>query len=496
MGTLDDGYCCVPKALDGARDTWCVPVRRSSSPREFSFRFPVPLPWGRRLDHRVSATKLLQLPLSFTQSGLLSPDEFTKRAAERGVWLRPEQLLELHRRRALVPLLRIVQRPRQASQVAVASGAANGYGQYRSPIALVVEAAHLGQLADAARGPFRPWDSGLPLKLHGRIHRYPSVFYSPYQLLALRAVDALAKEMRVERAADGKLRFDLAPLTSGDILALDGCRQLAVLLSALDAHYLPRILLTIDHADVWGSEDPEFDLEQRLQLFPIWPDSLATNAEQLLVQASFLDPLGRWFEVVRQAHPDSWSDLKGDARLAMDYRIAAEILLRALDDLGRRDLSIPPPRAGRAAPAILDDRLLPEPDRLEATLTERGLSPHPLLLLIVEGATEMLLMPRVLAQVFEQTVPKTLIELLDMKSIDRDLDLLVRHVATPRFSEGQQGDAVHLDRAPTRILIAVDPEKDYGTPSKQRKQRDKLVRRLHESLPATLRSNESFQELK
>ena len=31
----------------------------------------------------------------------------------------------------------------------------------------------------------------------------------------------------------------------------------------------------------------------------------------------------------------------------MDYRIAAEILLRALDDLGRTDLSTRPPRKGR-----------------------------------------------------------------------------------------------------------------------------------------------------
>jgi hypothetical protein len=35
---------------------------------------------------------------------------FSKRADERGVQVRPEHLLELHRRRALVPMFRIVQR--------------------------------------------------------------------------------------------------------------------------------------------------------------------------------------------------------------------------------------------------------------------------------------------------------------------------------------------------------------------------------------------------
>ena len=54
--------------------------------------------------------------------------------------------------------------------------------------------------------------------------------------------------------------------------------------------------------------------------------------------------LGQFYELIRQAHPSTWAGLRGDALLAMDYRIAAEILLRALDDLGRSDLSTRPPR--------------------------------------------------------------------------------------------------------------------------------------------------------
>jgi hypothetical protein len=46
--------------------------------------------------------------------------------------------------------------------------------------------------------------------------------------------------------------------------------------------------------------------------------------------------------------------------------------------------------------AVLDDRLLAEPGDLEGALADRGLSPHPALLLVLEGETEMLLMPRVL----------------------------------------------------------------------------------------------------
>jgi hypothetical protein len=74
-------------------------------------------------------------PAAFTQNELLSPDEFVKRAGERGVQLRAEHLLELHRRRALVPLLRITQHPPKSSEVvAIPATAANAYHQFRSPM--------------------------------------------------------------------------------------------------------------------------------------------------------------------------------------------------------------------------------------------------------------------------------------------------------------------------------------------------------------------------
>jgi hypothetical protein len=143
------------------------------------------MPWGRPLDHAVGSLDLLQLPLAFTQNALLSPDEFIERAAARGVGILPAQLRELHRQHALVPMLRIVQRPSKgALTVPVAASASEGYGQYRSNIALVVAAASAGILTDPASAPYRSWENGLPLRTHGGVRRYPSVFYSPYQLLS------------------------------------------------------------------------------------------------------------------------------------------------------------------------------------------------------------------------------------------------------------------------------------------------------------------------
>jgi len=457
----------------------------------------LPMPWGQALVHPVEPCQLLSLPLAFTQNALLTPEEFAKRAEERGVDLRSEHLLELHRRRALVPLLRIVQRPPKSSTaVPVAASAADGCNQYRSPIALVNTAGAHGLLIDPGTAPYRPWGNGIPLHTHHGIQRYPSVFYSPYQLLALKPVEHLIHNMSGSRAADGTVTLNLEPLTRDETVALDGGRQLAVLLSALDMHYLPRIILTVHHATVWEKEDPGFEVTPRLKMFGLKPEDLAATAGTLLNQAKVLDPLGAFYELIRQAHPSTWAGLRRDARLAMDYRIAAEILLRALDDLGRTDLSMSPPRKGRMYRSTLDDRLQAEPEQLEEILASRGLSPRPALLLVLEGDTEMRLMPRVLAEVYGKPVPSTLIEPVNMETVDRDLDLLVRHEAAPRLGDDLSNDVVFLVRPPTRILVAVDPEKKYAAKDAPRKEREKLVRRLHESLPVGARSKTSLRQLR
>jgi hypothetical protein len=113
---------------------------------------------------------------------------------------------------------------------------------------------------------------------------------------------------------------------------------------------------------------------------------------------------------------------------------------------------------------------------------------------VLEGKTEMLLMPKVLAELYGEPVPPTLIEPVLMDTIDRDLDLLVRHVIGPRLGQ-VHGDVVVLARPPTRILIAVDPEKRFATPVLQEQERKKLVRRLHEALPIQHQTADSLAEI-
>lgn len=181
----------------------------------WTWRMGLPMPWGKSLGPSSGPMNLLTLPLAFTQNALRSPVGFIKQADRRGVAIRSEHLHELHRRRALVPLLRITQRPASSGFVAqVPESAAADYSQYRCPISLVTAAAQQEYLMDLGPALFRRWDGGLPLRTWGgRIHRYPSVFYSSYQLLALRPVRRLIDAMTCIRMANGDIRCTLDPLT-------------------------------------------------------------------------------------------------------------------------------------------------------------------------------------------------------------------------------------------------------------------------------------------
>src|SRR5271154_1060485 len=219
----------------------------------WTWRMSFPMPWGRALQHHVDPRRLLDLPLAFTQNPLLTPEDFIKRADERGIDLHLEHLLELHHRRALVPLLRVALRPsRSSTTVHVATSAAS---YTRSPMGFVTAAATQGLLIDPASSPYRPWSGGLPLKTQAGMHRFPSVFYSSYQLLALRPVEQLVHTMSGTRSPAGEVTLNLDPLTRDEATGLDGGRQLAILLTALEMRYLPRIMQTIYDPEAWEKED-------------------------------------------------------------------------------------------------------------------------------------------------------------------------------------------------------------------------------------------------
>lgn len=427
-----------------------------------------------------STLDLLALPLPFTQTRLLDPGEFAAESLKRGVRVEPAQLEVLHRARLLVPFFEV-------SIGRADPGRRVDYGDSQTPrigtttfIMELYRAAADGRAFDPRPRPFRPWPTKRsrtlwPVRTRGYL-------YSWHQLLALGTVDTVLPRMRHDRATrTWSLPASAAP-TTADVAAADSWRRLAVTLAAIDARYWPLVNHAVHYnAKAWRDFNQSFDAHATLAWIGLGLDALVGGADQLRYAGRHIDPLGAFYDLVRRADPQSWQTLSGDALVAMDRRIASEALDAFADDNGR----LPVPQTeidAQPTPAL---RLSQRRRTTDAVLTELGLSPHPSLVVGVEGATESKVLPRV----FEQLgVPldSDWIRIVEFGGVDKDLTNLARFAAAPVVGE-DHGGYVELTRPITRFLVLVDAERKYSTVSRRARQRKLLLNAIAETLPKDLR---------
>jgi hypothetical protein len=409
---------------------------------------------------------LEQLPWAFSQRDLLTTARFRDGCGQRGSPVLPDEQLEaLHRQGVLVPLAR-----RDGD--------------------LVGEPAAVG---------FRPWRA------------YPSssqFLYSPYQLLAAPGLGRLLTHTAPRRRSAprrllarlvGRRRprqvvfdFDLtSPQAQFDLSRLPS-RELVTALSALEARYLPEVVhrvrapLLLD-LRAWPDYATAFDPNAMLGWLGWQPEQLKTAAYQLLGHAHSIDPQQRWHRLARLARlvePERWGDLRGLALAANDHRVAAELLLLFYEDLIELGIAPPleqlPPRHQRVWHQ-LDERLATDRDELEEVLTEFGLSPHPSVVLGVEGETEELTVSRII-DLLVPTGQRGHIRVRTLHGTRRDLTLLADELARPLAGAPARSNWLTLRQPPTRLLVAVDPEEKYATPALSAQQHRKLIDRVDQTL--------------
>lgn len=212
-------------------------------------------------------------------------------------------------------------------------------------------------------------------------------------------------------------------------------------------------------------------------------DALRKEAEVLLGQVDIRDPLRNWLPLIRYASFSGWSKLKGEALDCIWQRIAAEVLLRAHEDLaiaGRLDPL--PDLSGAQWRTLLHGRLTPrheDEDSLERALGTFGLSPHPRVLLLVEGETELVHIPRLLAEFGLDRPEKVRVQ--RCKGSDINPQLLARYGITPRLGRTIRGIQL-LDATPTALLIAMDAENRWATPALRSNERRKLQGAIREEV--------------
>lgn len=258
-------------------------------------------------------------------------------------------------------------------------------------------------------------------------------------------------------------------------------RQLAITLSALDTYYWPQITHQLRASfDVWQQAFQAFDREQMREWLGLTLDQIEQAVTDLRVRATFCDDTGQFYDLIRRASADAWDSLRGDALVALDLRLAADILTRFGEDLN------PGGDYADAQYAPLSQQgLSARPDSLDAVLTHLRVSPFPALVIALEGATEFKLVPRVMSALGVEWDDPTRIRLVDGGGTGADLSLLARYAAEPLIRR-DLGDYVVLDRTLTRFLVMTDAENKYQKVTDRDYQRKLLLDSLTKNVPKDL----------
>jgi len=344
-----------------------------------------------------------------------------------------------------------------------------------------------GALSDPRQTGYSPWGR-YRRRINQRLVHSRIYLYSYYQLLAIPQLRNLQVHLRPRPTAIARPRYRLAPLLAprSELVPIDRI----ALLTRLEPIYLPNIRhrLTLGFSrnghEAWYQDFAAFRKEFRPQdlvdEMGLDPAEVLRWAERLVIDAGFHDPLDNWITLIRQTDPDRWEDLKGDALSAIGDRVAAEILLAFYEDLVEAGAApaLPdlPPRASHP----LRERIARVPTNLDADLTHFGLSPHPAVLMVLEGPSDLLLVRRVM-QTLRVRPGRSFIDLVQSGGVDVGVESLVAFASSPDLGQ-VVGDHVLLRRPPTRFLRAIDEEGTMATSTKRDQQRRHLVNQIETAL--------------
>lgn len=436
-----------------------------------------------------SSVEILGLPWPFSQIGLLTPEEFVKQAAQRHVRIGGTRgrdldrsgLEELHRQSIIVPLYRVDLHGGGPARAVDVSGSRHSRGGLPTVLSELYQAARVGRVADPAAEPFQPWPTARRRPL------WPGVdsgyLYSQHQLLALDQAEFFVQTLEPYDAGNHTIRWRFPAGFTPEpavVRAMSSWRSLAIILTAMDTIYWPPICHTYHHLQTWLEVRQEFDAPATLAWLGLDRDRVSDQASGLRAVAGWHNVVGEFHDLVRRADPGAWDSLRGEARIAMDYQIAAELLDSFADDVHAAPSAAP----ARFVPVVAQ-RLTARPRSLDAVLTHLHVSPYPSVVVGVEGATEKLIVPRV-AELLGVPLEPDWIQVEEFGGTTKDLSLLARYAARPVLGE-DLGGYVRLDRPPTRFLVLTDAENKYATPELRRKQRRILLDSITRELDPELR---------
>jgi hypothetical protein len=408
----------------------------------------------------LSARTVMSMPWIFTQRHPLRLSGFASEAKRRGFALDAPVMRELYRHRLLIPLLsaqdRRVTEPAARIEEPIAG----------SSLLVDLRLAHeQGRLLDLATLPFKPY---LPFERRPRYsrHWWNGLVYSWHQLHMLTDLHRILDSRRYKR--HGQTRRVVLP-TPHPLLVerAQRFRRLALAATALEARYMPKLdpewtrLTNVDFEE-WDRYREDFDPVTVSQMLGYPGDQARADAEELLSVAHRIDPLGRsWGKLARRAPRKKHKDLKDAALSAMDLRETAEVLLLFYEDLVSRAVAPPLPELPAMSWHPLRERLSERTGTLDQDLVDLGISPHPRVVLAVEGESEEVHVPEIWRELGYVAAPE-LMRILRLGGVDKDLQKVAALAATPLISGRTDDKHWDLLKPPTCLMVAVDPEGKFA----------------------------------
>ncbi len=424
------------------------------------------------ITERPDPLQLARLPFVFEQDGLLSTSDFLKEADARALPLKLDDLAELHKERLLVPLLRVKDEP-DADLMSPAPIPDRVLGHNATGWALM--AAVDGRLRDpwldTSTGPYQ---SDSPPN-----EWWDGYVWSPWQLLDLHQMVISQVHVR-DIAGEGAIGGTWARVSVPEGVVL-GWRRRTVVLAALASRHLPSVLGRVtsvsgDFDRLLAAVEAVGDADC-LRVVQADPAALRPAAEGLLSAARTFDPNRDWLPLLAHLAPGKWLKLRGAALDALWHRVAAEILLRSHEGIAAEGGIDPlPTLEGTGWWTPLHDRLRPQDadrHRLEPVLADFGLTPDPAVLLLVEGPSELEVVPDLLADL---GIGEDLIRVQSLEGVGSQIRQLVKYQIAPRLGRLHDDSTLFLS-PPTSLRILLDPEGRFsgGVAEEMRKLRD-LVR--------------------
>lgn len=431
-----------------------------------------------------TSLEVLSLEMPFTQSPVLESRDFVKEASRRGVRLDESLLEDLHRKKMLIPFYWA--HPGLSRKLDVTDVSRSRMAQLGNSgvTPRLIPPASNGEVTDPEHWPFRRWSRSTPRQVRPDMHS--GIYYSRHQLLLLPLIRRYVEEHQTffvgrppkDLRSFTRLNPDFMP-DAGYEAACSEWRSVAVILSALDTVILPELSRKVSWPDQWRAMRDAFDADQALEWLGLSRETTRELASRLLWNANGIDESGDLYDLIRRADPSTWESFRGQLLISLDYRIAAEIVSRVVDmaegvEVEDDDETSP----------IGAQRLTTRRRDLEELLTATGLSPHPSVVVVVEGSTEMILFPRVMAAL-GAPIRSDRIRVENREGLDESIRLLAKYSARPLLGVAYE-KYVLLDKPPTRVLVLADPEKDYSDAAKCANQRRIIAETIVSELPQDL----------